>query len=151
MASHLGHHIEVGVIEHHRLRYARRATGEDEKGERGLVQPSRLIPPRGVLVEIADRECRDAALCDRVVFHHQKACTRRVQLPNDLDVGQARIDRSHSGAQPPRREHQNHELNPVVQLQGHDISGADTQFAKVASGCSHTVQQRGVGQRLDRV
>ena len=31
LAPHLGHRIEVGVIEHHALRHARRATGEDQQ------------------------------------------------------------------------------------------------------------------------
>jgi hypothetical protein len=146
LAPHLGHGIEVGVIEHHTLRYTGGATGEDQQRQRRRIHQWWPIPTRPLRVEIPDGQRRNPCLSAVPVFDHQQPRAGGLKLQRDLGVGQARIDRCDSGAQPPQCEQQHDELNPVTQLERHHISGADTELVKVTTCCSNTLQQPSIGQ-----
>ena len=105
------------------------------------------IPPRPLRVEIPDRQCRDTARSGRPVLDHQQPCAGGVELPRDLGVGQARVDRRDVAPSRHAREQQHHELDPVAQLERHHVSGTDAELVKVTTCRSNTLQQPGVGQR----
>jgi hypothetical protein len=63
-----------------------------------------------------------------------------LELQRDLGVGQARVDRRDRGAEPPAREQQDHELDPVAQLDGHHIAGAYAELVEVSTRGSNTLQ-----------
>ena len=82
------------------------------------------------------------------VLGHKQTCTGVGELSVDFDVGQARIDRRDRGSEPPDGEQNDHELDPVRQLEGDDIARPHAEVLEVTRRASDAVQQLRVRERL---
>ncbi len=89
--------------------------------------------------------------CGPAVLAHQEACAGVCELSGHFDVGHARIDRRDGGAEPPGGEQQEHELDAIGQLEGHDIAGSDPEVLEVTCRRLDATQQLNVGEGLAAV
>ena len=139
------------MIEHHPFGHPGGTAREDQQCQRRRIHQRWSVPTRPLRVEIPDRQRRDPARSTHPVLDDEQPCAGGIELSHDLGLGQARIDRRHRGAQPPAREQQHHEFNPVAQLERHHIPCTEPEFLEVTACRSNTLQQTSIGQRTSPV
>ncbi|MDF2584440.1 MAG: hypothetical protein K0R33_3083 [Mycobacterium sp.] len=74
----------------------------------------------------------------RAVLGDEHLRAGSLELPNDLGLGQARVDRRDGGAHPPRREHHDHELEAVAQFDRDHVAGTDAKLVQLTGRRPHS-------------